>query len=114
MHELSITQNILDICLKEAEKRKAGAIKKISLKIGEFTNIAPECIKFYFEQISKESPAKDASLEIETIPLKIKCNICNEKSTPEEHYFFICPKCQGQNLEIISGKELLIESIDIV
>lgn len=113
MHELAVSQNILEACIKEAEKEQGRRIKKIKLKIGEFTGIVPDCIKFYFEQISKETLAKDAELIIKTLPLKVKCKKCCKTSNISEPYFFICPQCQAQDLEIISGKELLIESIDL-
>lgn len=114
MHELSITQNILDVVLKEAEKNAVKKIIKVNLKIGDFTFIEPECVSYYFELLAKDTPAFKAVLEIEKVPLKFKCKTCSleftiDKDSPPH---FICPHCKLTDLEMISGKELLIESID--
>ncbi|MCL5773346.1 MAG: hydrogenase maturation nickel metallochaperone HypA, partial [Firmicutes bacterium] len=81
MHELSITQNILDIILKEAEKNAAKKITKVNLKIGDFTFIEPECVSHYFELLAKDTPASGALLEIERVPLKFRCKTCSLEFT---------------------------------
>lgn len=113
MHELSITQNILKLALDTAKENKANKITKINLKIGDFTFVEPECILFYFEQISKNTVAEDAALKIEKIPLKIKCNKCEKESILKDLTLFICSFCKSQDVKIISGRELYIKSIDI-
>lgn len=47
MHELSITQAILDLALEEARKANAEKIVKIDLVVGELTGIEPEYVRFY-------------------------------------------------------------------
>lgn len=112
MHELSITQNILDIALKQAPNGDTK-IKKISLKIGEFTFVDPECVRFYFEQISKDTIAESASLDIERLPLKVKCAGCGKENPLLKADEFICPDCGSNNVEITSGRELFVESIEV-
>lgn len=112
MHELSITQNILDIALKQAPNGDTK-IRKISLKIGEFTFVDPECVRFYFEQISKDTPAEDAVLDIEKLPLRVKCNDCEKENPLLKADEFICPDCKSNKVEIITGRELFVESIDV-
>lgn len=112
MHELGITQNILDIALKQVEA-KDTKINKISIKVGEFTFVDPECVRFYFEQISKNTIAENAALYIERMPLKIKCSSCGKENTLLKMDEFICPECKSKNVEITSGRELFVESIEV-
>jgi hydrogenase nickel incorporation protein HypA/HybF len=46
MHELGITENIIEIALKYAQGTKIG---RITLEIGQLSAIFPDSIKFYFE-----------------------------------------------------------------
>ena len=49
MHELSITQSILDISLRAAEARHAARIRVIRLKIGAFSGVVPDCVQMYLD-----------------------------------------------------------------
>lgn len=108
MHELSITQSILEQALAEAKKHKAKKIKKIKLQIGEGTAIVPDCVQFYFNTIKEKTIAQDSTLEIQTIPVKFRCPVCKKE------YKDLEIKCDcNKGVEIISGQEMLIEYIDI-
>ncbi len=68
MHELSITQSILSLTLEQAKKVNANKITKINLTIGELTGIVEECVHFYFELLSKDTIAAEASLSFDKPP----------------------------------------------
>ncbi|MFB0510034.1 MAG: hydrogenase maturation nickel metallochaperone HypA [bacterium] len=108
MHELSITESILKQSLTEANKNRAKMIKKIKLLVGEATSIVPDCVRFYFDTLKQETIAKDAILEIETKPLVIRCPKCK---TQFKDLDLTC-NCQA-GIEIVSGQELMIESLEI-
>ncbi len=108
MHELSITDSILKQSLAEAKKYNAKTIKKINLLVGEATSIVPDCVKFYFDTLKKTTIAKDAVLVIKKVPLVLRCPKCK---TQFKDLDLTC-KCQA-GVEIVSGQELLIESLDI-
>lgn len=112
IHELSITENILETVLQKAREHKAKKIIKINLKIGEMTMVVPDCIRFYFEILSKGTVAEGAALEAVEIPLTAQCKNCAKKFAVE-NYVFRCPYCKSPNVEIISGRELFIESIEV-
>jgi hydrogenase nickel incorporation protein HypA/HybF len=108
MHELAITESILNQSLTEAKKHKAKSIKKINLLVGEAISVVPDCVQFYFDTLKKPTIAKDAVLEIKTVPLVIRCPNCKIQFKDLEA---IC-KCQA-GIEIVSGQELIIESLEI-
>lgn len=112
MHELSITQNILDIALANAPE--GGKITKISVKVGEFTYVDPECVKFYFEELSRGTAAEGAVIEAEKTAIKIKCGSCGkENSLSKDELAFICPACRSKEVTLTSGRELFVESIEV-
>ncbi|MDI6689865.1 MAG: hydrogenase maturation nickel metallochaperone HypA [Actinomycetota bacterium] len=112
MHELGITENILSIALEQAQQRDAKKILKIRLKIGEMTAVVDECIRFYFEILSKDTMAEGAEIEVENVPIKVKCPRCG-KIREANDYNFICPQCEVLSTEIVSGRELYVSSIEI-
>jgi hydrogenase nickel incorporation protein HypA/HybF len=46
------------------------------------------------------------------VPSQAKCQTCNQTFKLEE-FNWTCPHCQGNIVDVISGKELLVESIEV-
>lgn len=111
MHEFGIIENIFQSIKKIAAENQLKTITKISLKIGKMRQLVPEFLQFAFQTLSKNSLASDAKLIIEEIPITIKCDQCNHTAIVED-LVFACPKCLANDVTIISGKELILESIE--
>lgn len=112
MHEFWVTENILDIALKEAEKAQARKVTKINLVVGELTGFVPDCIEFYFDTMSKNTIAEKASLQFELTPARLRCRDCSTVFEPEEREWH-CPECHSQSVEIIGGRNLYIASMEV-
>ena len=112
MHELAITQSMLDLVLEEANKTGAGKVQKINLVLGDMAGIVGDCVQFYFEFLSKGTPAEGASVSFREIPTQARCRECGEVFTPEA-FDWSCPKCCEVSVEITAGKELYVESIEV-
>jgi hydrogenase nickel incorporation protein HypA/HybF len=76
MHELSITQAILDTALLYAEQAHAKTIRALDLRVGALSGIVPDSLRFYFDLINKGTLAEDARLEIELVPPRARCRAC--------------------------------------
>jgi len=93
----------------------AGAdvrVIKVVIKIGKFTAVVPDCINFYYEMLTENTPMHGAELEFNVVPTVVRCNGCGNEFEFEE-VSFICPKCGGTDTDIVSGRELLVESIEV-
>ncbi len=112
MHEFSITQGILSVVLEQAEANQASKITKIDLTIGELSGVASECVELYFDVLSKDTIAAEASLSFHRLPLKLRCRNCDASFSPDT-FDWACPDCRGQNVEIISGHECSVTSIEV-
>jgi hydrogenase nickel incorporation protein HypA/HybF len=112
MHELSITQSMLDLVLEEAKKVGAGRVGKVNLVIGDLSGIVGECVEFYFEFLSEDTIAKEAILSFKKIATQARCRNCGELFIPKE-FDWSCPSCQDSSMEIVAGKELYVESIEV-
>lgn len=109
MHELSITQGILDIALTNAGARK---IKKINLVIGQFSSIVDDSVQFYWDIISKDTLAEGSMLHFERIPGEMTCCACGHVFRPNGETF-TCPSCSSISVRISKGNEFQVESIDV-
>jgi hydrogenase nickel incorporation protein HypA/HybF len=112
MHELAITQSMLDLVLEQAEKAGAREVGKINLVIGEMTGVVGRCVQFYFDFLSKGTAAERATLSFKAIPTTARCRNCGRDFKLGE-FDWTCPYCQSNNMEIVAGKELFVESIEV-
>ena len=112
MHELPITMSILSIVLEHAKAAQASKITKINLAIGELSGIVPECVQFQFDIISKDTIAAEASLSFDQPSAKLRCRNCDNTYSPND-LDFSCPNCREQKMEVISGRECYVESIEV-
>ena len=112
MHEVSLCESILDILREEAKKQKAAKVVAVGMKIGEMAGVVEDSLRFAFEVVSKGTLAEGARLDIEHVPLTARCRSCNR----EFHvvgYAFSCAHCDSPEIEIVSGREMTIEDIDM-
>jgi hydrogenase nickel incorporation protein HypA/HybF len=112
MHELSVAESILNIAVTQAQNHDAPAIERIKLRLGEFTGVVREALEFAFEVARQGTPAELAVLEIEIIPLRTKCPNCGCTDKPAGDFCLLCERC-GQPVEILSGREMEVEFVDL-
>lgn len=112
MHELSVTQSIVNICCEEAEKNGAKKVNEIKIKVGELSGLVPECIQSYFDFISSGTVVEGAKLNIERIPIGIKCRDCGKENILD-YKICSCPNCGSFNVKIISGNEFYIDCLEV-
>ncbi|MBA7696869.1 Hydrogenase maturation factor HypA [subsurface metagenome] len=112
MHECSITESMLSLALEKANEASAGKITRINLVVGELSGIVSECVQFYFDAISKGTIASGAELAFETKPTQVRCRKCDNVFTPSDQNWD-CPECHEAGIEIVSGRECYMESIEV-
>jgi len=112
MHELAITQGILDIALSNAKKAGAKRIIGINLVIGKLASMVDESIQFYWDILSDDTIAKGALLNFNRILAEMHCFDCGNVFNPD-HDTFACPVCKSIHVGVTKGDELRIESIDV-
>ncbi len=112
MHEFAITESILSIALEKANAVKSSKITRINLTIGELSGIVDECVEFYFDFLSKETIAAGATLAFEKPPVQLRCRKCATVFPPADS-LWVCPACQEPGVEVVSGRECYVSSIEV-
>ncbi len=113
MHEQSIVASLLSMALDSAKKDKARRIISIKLVVGELTGIEKDAVNFYFGFMAKDTLAYGATLEFKYTKPQLRCRDC-DIIFPRDNHEFICPKCKKKAIEIVGGRELYIESMEII
>lgn len=113
MHEMSVTQSVLDIVLEQAKEAGATKVNGVKLRFGTLTAIVPDCVAFYFEQLTEGTLAQGAKLDVEMVPLRMKCPQCSEEFEGTDELDMTCPKCANPFTETLSGREMEVASIDV-
>ncbi|HEY5974391.1 MAG TPA: hydrogenase maturation nickel metallochaperone HypA [Geobacteraceae bacterium] len=109
MHEMSITQSIVEICDQHAAGRRVLAVV---LEIGALSGVVPEAVEFCFEACSRDTLLDGATLTIERVPGTAWCQAC-QATAPVASYFEPCPACGGYGLEIRTGEELRVKELEV-
>ena len=80
MHELALTEGIISIV--ESEKKKHGfeRVSEISLKLGEYSGVIPECMEEFFPIASKGTAAAGAKLRFEKVPAQFTTAVTPKSS----------------------------------
>jgi len=112
MHELSVTESILEISLRHANQANAKRITNLYLVIGQFASIVDDSVQFYWDIVSKETIASGAILHFRRLPATLSCSECNHQYSPDNNGFS-CPNCKSDRVKVISGEEFFMEAIDI-
>ena len=115
MHELQVTESILDIVVKHAKANQVNKVLSIQLKIGELSDLENEWIQRYFDYLSKETLAEGAKLRIERTPVVMQCNECSHtyEVNMKEVKDIQCPECGGEENTFISGREYYIKDMEV-
>jgi hydrogenase nickel incorporation protein HypA/HybF len=112
MHEVSICESILDILKETAAKEGAKKVTSVRLRVGEMAGVLEDSLRFAFEVVTKDTLAEGARLDIENVPLAARCRSCGREFRIVG-YAFSCKHCDSPEIEVVSGRELLIEDIDL-
>jgi len=112
MHELAITQSVLEIALRHAEKAKGMKITDLFLVIGQLSSVIDDSVQFYWDIISKDTVAEGAKLHFHRIPAELRCRECQHQYSPDEG--LACPRCNGTKVRVVAGDEFFLESIQVL
>lgn len=109
MHEMSITQGIIDICEQHAGGRR---VLSIDVEIGELSSVVQEAVEFCFEACSQGTLLQGARINFIRIPGMGHCQDCGA-DTPLAALFDSCRHCGGYQVTILSGEEMRVKEIEV-
>ncbi len=112
MHELSITQSVVDLAVQKAREAGASRITNLSMVVGELTGVVEDCVRFYFDFIAEGTIAQGSTITFRAVPAQARCRECGASYACGEAGWS-CPECSSPSAEIVGGRELFLESIEV-
>jgi hydrogenase nickel incorporation protein HypA/HybF len=112
MHEQSIVQSLLTLALQNAENANARKIVSIKLVVGDYTGVVEDAVNFYFGFLSQDTIAAGARITYTHVAGQLRCRDCDLLFPPQKRDFR-CPKCEGRRVEIVGGRELYIDTMEV-
>lgn len=108
MHELSITQSVVDAVSEHA----AGAqVCSVRLRVGKLSGIVPDAVRFCFELVTDGTALAGAELVIDEPVGAGHCRGCGCDIALTD-LILLC-SCGSADVEVTSGRELSVQSIEL-
>jgi hydrogenase nickel incorporation protein HypA/HybF len=108
MHELSITQSLVEAVLDRTGERKVIAV---NVQVGPLSGVLPDAMRFCFDVASAGTALDGAQLMIEEPPGLARCRNCLDEFELVD-LILLCP-CGSADVEILSGRELMLMSVEV-
>ncbi|WP_280461329.1 hydrogenase maturation nickel metallochaperone HypA [Nocardia carnea] len=108
MHELAITQGIVDTVCDHAAGRR---VHHVTVEVGELATVVVEALRFCFELATGGTVAQGASLEIVPVPGVARCRACGAEFVVTDPVL-LCG-CGSADADLLSGQDLRIRSMEV-
>lgn len=112
MHELGITQSIVDIAERTAREQNAEKVLSVTVEIGELSGVVADAVEFCFEACIQETFLEGCRLIIINIAGLGLCDDCGAE-VKIDNMTFSCSECGSYALQRIQGEELDIKELEI-
>ncbi len=91
MHEIKIAEELSVIVVDKAREARLSVVETVNVSFGQLVQIVPDIFEFAFREAVRDTVAEKAALNIEIIPLEMRCLSCGAEYNPAENY----PSCRA-------------------
>ncbi len=114
MHELSVVRSIIELATEAI--RDANAVRAIAVRIrvGALAGVAPEALVFCYDVAARGTPLEGSHLVVEVVPVVLHCPTCDRDAVVADISRFACPACGTPTADVRSGRDLEIESVEVM
>jgi hydrogenase nickel incorporation protein HypA/HybF len=105
--------SLIDTASREAERNGAKAVRAVSLSLGTLCGVEPEALSFCFPIAARETPCEGAELKISMVAAKGTCGRCGARSEVSDP-LAPCPACGDWPLAIEGGRDMRLESLEVI
>lgn len=110
MHELGIISSMVNTIQKIVMEQGLTQVQKLVLEVGELSGVVPRYMEACYPAAVYKTFMENTVLEMETIPGIVRCKSCGREFNAMAHDF-TCPDCGSQDMEILSGNDVIIKEL---
>lgn len=108
MHEMAITQSVVDAVCDHAAGRRVHSVR---VEVGALCAIVPEAMRFCFDLVTEGTVADGARLDLDVRPGLAHCRTCGAEFTLPDP-IMLCP-CGSADVELLAGRDMRILSMEV-
>lgn len=112
MHELAVTESILNIASDHARRANAERVIQINLLLGRLSSIVDDSVQFYWDMLAEGTICQGAKLNFDRVPARLTCLDCGKPYNVADD-LIPCPNCGSSRVKVLSGDEFRVESIEV-
>jgi hydrogenase nickel incorporation protein HypA/HybF len=112
MHELGITQSIIEIAEEHASRHGARRIRSVTVLLGTLSGVMAEAVEFCFEACAQGTRLEGARLIIEQRQGLGRCRQCQHEA-PLDNLLTPCPACGSFAIDLLQGDEMRISELEV-
>ena len=112
MHEYSLVRALLSQVDALKREHDAQRVARIRVRVGRFSGVEPDLFCLAFETLVETTSARGAKLQMEVAELEARCDGCGYEYAVEE-FRFDCPTCRCCAATVVSGEDLVLESVTL-
>lgn len=109
MHELAVTQSMVDAVVDRMGDRRILAVR---LEIGRLSGVVPEAVRFCFDLVTEGTTLSGARLDIVEPEGRAWCRRCRREFGMADPVP-LCA-CGSADVEVLGGRELAIRSVEVL
>lgn len=113
MHELSIVASIVDTVTETMATYPGARVKQVRLRVGALASVIEDSLQFCYGFAIEGTPLEGSALIVKTLPVRMHCDKCAQVVEIASLQSFRCPCCDEPLTEMLQGRELEIDSIEI-
>jgi len=95
-----------------AAERDAQSVTRVTVGIGPLSGVEAQLLVNAFTIARAGSAASSAELEVEHLPVKVRCNSCEQESEVKPNKM-TCTHCGDWRTTLVSGDELMLLSVEL-
>lgn len=108
MHEMAITQSVVDAVCEHAAGRRVHSVK---VTVGALCAVVPDAMRFCFDLATEGTVADGAHLVLDIQPGAAHCRSCAARFEITDP-ILLC-RCGSADVDVLSGRELKILSMEV-
>lgn len=108
MHELGITQSVVDAVLDAVEEPK---ITRLELEVGKLSGVVCDSVRFCFELVAEGTALEGARLDIVEPPGRGTCRACGGELELDDP-IALCD-CGSADITVVAGRELRVKAVEV-
>lgn len=112
MHEMALSEGVLQILQDNARTQGFARVRQIWLEIGRLAGVDVKALRFSFDVVVRGTLAERATLNIVSVAGTAWCMPCGANVSVNQR-FDACPVCGSHQLQITGGADMRIKELEV-